>query len=307
MLRRFAGVLIGTAVSAMVLSACSPAASTGGAGSPGAALTQGVNTFEGTPVFKPAADLLPPRISSEGTLKIAFSASNTPPVKYKDPANGQVLGLNPDLARLLGRVLGVKVEAQEIQFAGIIPALQSKRFDVAIASMSVTPERLEVVDMVDYARWGSSLMTESTSTLTVDSLCGHKIAVTEGSAQMVRTIPGLQQKCTEKGSAGIDVVLLPGAAEALTQIAASRIDGYMADTPGLAHVAQSTAGKYRMTGSLDEVPIDIATTRGSDITKAVDEAMKHIATLPEYKELFKTWNLDGLRVETPELHSKEGQ
>ena len=45
--------------------------------------------------------------------------------------------------------LGREVEIVNTDFGSIIPAIQSGEIDIAIASMSITEERLEVVDFTN--------------------------------------------------------------------------------------------------------------------------------------------------------------
>lgn len=46
-------------------------------------------------------------------------------------------------------------------FDGLIPGLQAKRFDAAIAAMGVTKERPEVIDMVGYVLGGHAIATKA--------------------------------------------------------------------------------------------------------------------------------------------------
>ena len=63
--------------------------------------------------------------------------------------NGQLVGYDIDVAKALGKELGVEVEFQNYAFSGLIPALQAKKVDVVIAGMTITDKRKEVVDFSD--------------------------------------------------------------------------------------------------------------------------------------------------------------
>jgi len=68
-----------------------------------------------------------------------------PPFETVDLQNNPT-GISVDIAYALGAYLGMEVEIVNTDFGSIIPSLQSGEIDIAIASMSITAQRLEVVD-----------------------------------------------------------------------------------------------------------------------------------------------------------------
>lgn len=67
-----------------------------------------------------------------------------PPFGYLD--NGNIAGFDYDIMNEIAKLTDMKVEFNQMQFAGLLPALQTKKIDVIIAGMTVTEERKEFVN-----------------------------------------------------------------------------------------------------------------------------------------------------------------
>ena len=61
-------------------------------------------------------------------------------------ANGILTGLDIELSRLIGQRLGKKIEIIDMNFEGLIPALQSGKIDFALSNFNVTEERKKLVN-----------------------------------------------------------------------------------------------------------------------------------------------------------------
>ena len=68
-----------------------------------------------------------------------------PPFNLVDK-KGQVQGFDIDIARALCKEMGMDCEFKVQDWDGLIPGLMAKKFDVIIASMSITDERKQKVD-----------------------------------------------------------------------------------------------------------------------------------------------------------------
>ena len=67
---------------------------------------------------------------------------------YQDPRSGELAGMEVDLARALGKRLGVAVELVGLRSVERIDAVQSGRVDVLIATLSDSPERRVQLKMI---------------------------------------------------------------------------------------------------------------------------------------------------------------
>ena len=68
-----------------------------------------------------------------------------PPWNSKD-ASGKLIGFEVELAYTLCRYIGQQCEIVEQDWDGMIPALLMRKFDVIMAGMSITDERLKVIN-----------------------------------------------------------------------------------------------------------------------------------------------------------------
>src|SRR5438309_1513601 len=86
-------------------------------------------------------------IKSKGVLTVGTKADYRP-FGFLDPS-GKIVGFEADLAAEIAKRLGVKVELVPVVASNRIQFLQQGKIDVMIATMSDTPERRKIVDIVE--------------------------------------------------------------------------------------------------------------------------------------------------------------
>jgi polar amino acid transport system substrate-binding protein len=103
---------------------------------------------------KPSGALLNPQ------LRIGISP-DYPPLAYKDGAFGLV-GVEVDLANQLGQGLGKEIVFVETPFPELINALLAERIDIIMSGMSVTVDRVKLVNFTDsYAPIGQMALVRA--------------------------------------------------------------------------------------------------------------------------------------------------
>lgn len=111
---------------------------------------------------------------TQETLRIATESSYKP-FSYTD-ANGKVVGYEIELMDALCEQMKVTCDISSQDWDGLIPGLNAQKFDAAIAGMSITPERQEVVDFSDpYYYSGIVLIGKKGDDITVNDLKGQPI------------------------------------------------------------------------------------------------------------------------------------
>ena len=71
------------------------------------------------------------------------------PFEYKDTETNEIVGFDIDLIKAIAEAVGDEVQIQNMQFAGLIPALQTNMVDVAAAAITITEERQKQVLFTD--------------------------------------------------------------------------------------------------------------------------------------------------------------
>lgn len=81
-------------------------------------------------------------------LKVGMDSAPYKPMSWQE-ADGSFHGFEVELVTAVCAAAEMDCVIEQVAWNGIIPALETKKIDMIIASMSITPKRLEVVDFSD--------------------------------------------------------------------------------------------------------------------------------------------------------------
>ena len=88
----------------------------------------------------------PAPAASSDTLSMATNAA-FPPYEYVE--GGDYVGIDIEIAQAIAEKLGKKLEINDVEFGSIIAGVQTGKYDMGIAGMTVTDERLQSVNFSD--------------------------------------------------------------------------------------------------------------------------------------------------------------
>ncbi|WP_162824162.1 ABC transporter substrate-binding protein [Peterkaempfera bronchialis] len=278
----------------------------------GAAVTAGSLLMSGCGVFDAERktvslrDRLPKAIRDAGVIQVG-SDLNYAPVDFRD-ANGVTIGMDPDIAEALGRVLGVKFEFHDTNgFNHVLPSLLQGKYDIAMSAITDTRERRdgqdadgrkvnEGVNFVDYFLAGIAIVVEKGNPKKIfglNDLCGRTLAVKKSTTQYELAVRQ-QQACRNLGKP-LKVTGQNSDVQALAEVRAGRADAQMSDFPVAAHSARTTDGGKAFELAPDQLqpaPFGIALRKeDTELRDALVRAIDTIIISGEYEKILAKWNL----------------
>jgi polar amino acid transport system substrate-binding protein len=175
--------------------------------------------------------------------------------------------------------------------------------------MSPTKERELVLDFFDYVASGVKLAVKTGNPHNIQmadmSVCGHSIAVNTGSAQDIRNVPLLSQKCVDAGRAPLTNARFPDFQTASLAVVSGRADAIMFDGPVIDYVARTT-GQIEAVGQVDSKPLAIGVLKGSPMFPLLREAFIDLMQKGIYQKIMIKWGLGSNIVASPIINDPEG-
>ena len=279
-----------------------------GGSSKKAATTTTRATTTSTTISTPATDStiaaqVPAKFKSK-TLTVATDATYAPN-EFIGSNGTSIEGMDPDLGKALGAVMGVKVKFVNTSFDGIIPGLASGKFDLGMASFTDTKERQKVVDFVTYFEAGTSFYVKAAGGPTINSLadlCGHSVGVERGTTQ-ADDATAQNGKCKSAGKSGVKLSVYPDQNAANLSISSGRAQVGMADSPVAAYIVKQSKGQFKLTGkSYNTAPYGIAIPKGSGLTKPFLAALKALMSDGTYKAILTKWGVEDGAITNPKIN-----
>lgn len=208
---------------------------------------------------------------NEGKLTMATNAT-FPPYEYHD--DDKIVGIDAEIAKAIADKLGLELVIEDVAFDSIIAGVQSGKYDIGCAGMTVTEDRLKSVNFsTSYATGIQSIIVKEGSEIkTIDDLIKGKYKVgvqsgTTGDIYMSDTDRGVGEDRVDRYNNGNDAVvaLLAGKIDAIC-IDNEPAKAYVAANKGLSILETPfTEEKYAIAVSKDNEELLTA------INKALDE------------------------------------
>jgi polar amino acid transport system substrate-binding protein len=250
------------------------------------------------------ASKVPSAIKSQGSLTVAADATYAPD-EFIATDGKTVIGMDADLAKALGGVLGLDVSVENAGFDSILPGLAADKYDLGMSSFTVTKEREQQVDFVSYLVAGTSFYVPADGGPDVQSLadlCGTTVAVERGTIQATAS-EAQSKKCEKAGDDPVKTTVYPDQNGANLAISSGRANVGMADSPVAAYIASKSDGKLKLTGgSFGDAPYGIAIPQGNGMAEPVQAALQSLIDDGTYGKILDYWGLSDGAIKKAEIN-----
>jgi polar amino acid transport system substrate-binding protein len=288
----------GTWPVALVALAALVAGCGGGGGTSGSSSTPtGTGSGAASSADPAVARLVPPKYKSK-TLVVAADATY-PPNEFLASDGKTVQGMDADLAKGIGGVMGVKVDVRNATFDAIIPGLANGKYDLGMSSFSDTKEREKTVDFVTYFSAGTSFYTKAggPAVTSLAALCNKTVAVEKGTTQQADA-EAQGKKCK------VNVLTFPDQNGANLAISSGRAQVGMADSPVAAYIVKKSNGQFKLTGKpYGTAPYGIAIPKGSGLVTPVQQAVQALMRDGTYKRILTKWGIQAGAISAPQVNA----
>lgn len=236
------------------------------------------------------------RFVEPGTLTVAISALNSPPLALLASDNRTRIGSDPDIARLLAGSLGLKLKLVPTAWEDWPLGITSGRYDVALVNIAVTEQRKEKFDFATYRVDSLAFSVKSTSAIEKISgaadLSGRKVIVGSGTNQE-HILLGWNGENEAAGRQLALPIYLTDDASGNLYIQSGRADVFFGPQSVAAYKAALT-GTTKVVG-LGPKKAWVATTtkKGNGLVFALQAALDGAIARGEYQQVLARWGEQG--------------
>ena len=223
-------------------------------------------------------------VSAE-TLRVVTDPSFVP-FEMMDQETGEMVGFDMEIIAEVAERAGFEYDLNTMDFNGIIPALQTGNVDIAIAGITITDERSQIVDFSDpYYDSGLRILVRNSDDAVeeLDDLEGKKVGTKIGSTSYDYLVKNLE--------ADDGVTPYPGSSDMYMALMSRSIDAVFYDAPNVGYFARTKGeGKVKTVGPLYEgQQYGIALKNGSEWVDDVNDALAAMKEDGTYKTIYEKW------------------
>ena len=211
------------------------------------------------------------------TLVMATNAA-FPPYEYKD--GDSFAGIDVEIAEKIAEKLGMELKIEDVEFGSIIGGVQTGKFDMGMAGMTVTEERKQSVNFSKTYQKAKQvvIVKEGSAIKSLDDLKDD--GTMKYGVQQDTTGDIYASDTTEKGGYGeANVIRYKVGADAVQALVAGKVNAVIIDNEPAKSFVNSNKGLTILDGAWVEEEYAIAVSKENNellekINKALDELEK---------------------------------
>jgi len=245
------------------------------------------------------------RFVEPGTLTVAISALNSPPLALVASDNRTRIGSDPDIARLLAQSLGLKLKLVPTAWEDWPLGIASGRYDVALVNIAVTEARKQKFDFATYRADSLAFSVKSSSAIqairSAEDLAGRKVIVGSGTNQE-RILLRWNEENQAAGRPLAQPIYLTDDASGNLYIQSGRADVVFGPQSVAAYKA-ALNGSTKVVG-LGPKKAWVATTtkKGNGLVYALQAALDGAIARGVYQQVLARWGEQGEAVEHSQVN-----
>lgn len=225
-------------------------------------------------------------VSATAAEKKLVVATDTAFVPFEFKQGDKYVGFDIDLWDAVAKQLNLSYSLKPMDFSGIIPALQTRNVDLALAGITITDERKKAIDFSDgYYKSGLLVMVKANNDEVkgINDLNGKVVAVKSGTGSVDYAKTHIKTK---------DLRQFPNIDNAYMELGTNRADAVLHDTPNILYFINTAGrGQFKAVGdSLEAQQYGIALPKGSDeLREKINSALKTLRDNGTYNTIYKKW------------------
>ncbi|MCK7415828.1 glutamine ABC transporter substrate-binding protein GlnH [Enterobacter cloacae] len=207
-------------------------------------------------------------------------------VPFEFKQGDKYVGFDIDLWDAIAKKMNVNYELRPMDFGGLIPGLQSRNLDVAMAGITITDARKQVVDFSDGYYDADLLMAVKSSDNTItkfSDLAGKKVGLKQGTAAA----------SFMKSKYKANYVEFPNIDNAYLDLQADNLDAVVHDSPNVLYYVKTAGdGKVKSTGETDSIlpqHYGFAMQKNSNLTPKINAALQALRADGTYSKIYVKW------------------
>jgi polar amino acid transport system substrate-binding protein len=153
---------------------------------------------------------------AEGDVLVMATNAEFPPYEYRE--GDEIVGIDAEVAALIADKLGMELQIEDMAFDSVLAAVQTGKADIAMAGITVTPEREMSVSFTDSYTTATQMIivAEDSDIASPDDLAGKTIGVQLGTTGDIY-VDDVEDATVERYNKGFEAVqaLIQGKVDAV--------------------------------------------------------------------------------------------
>jgi len=245
----------------------------------------------------PARGASPPGLVRAGYL--TYCSDMEYPIEISRPY-GKPVGYDHDVGVGVAHALGLKAEFLQTPFASIFAALDARKCDAIINSVTITPQRERAAYMIPYGQYGFTILVpkgnpKHVTTVGLD-LCGLSAGGPTGS-NYITILQSEAAACRRSVGPTIKVVGFETDAAGVASVLARKLDAYLEDVPPAHRYLTGAAGQLQAGGQVSQntSPMGIVVAKSNPrLRTAIQTRVKALYADGAIPRIYQRWGLPEL-------------